>query len=83
MPPIMTNRPPWSHGYFRILGNLPLRDEVLARHCFRDSRGRYLDERQHEMPGPVEPCGDRALFSFRGIDRRVSDAIGIPRAPDT
>ena len=83
VPPIMTNRLPWSLGYFQTLANFPLSEsQVLPRHCFRSSRGRYFDELGVEMPGPVEPCGDWGLNSFRTIDDQVSDALSIPRALD-
>lgn len=83
LPPILTNRLPWSRGYFRTLANLPLaEDEVLPRHCFRSSQGRYFDETATEVSGPTEPCGDWALQSFRTIDDQVSDALWIPRAAD-
>jgi Immunity protein 26 len=84
VPPIMTNRRPWSSGYFQRLGNLPLESgDVLSQHCFLSaSRGRYFDEQGNELPGPVEPVGDHGLHSFRTIDDQVSDALGIPRVPE-
>ena len=83
VPPILTNRLPWSRGYFQTLANLPLVEgEVLSQHCFRSSQGRYFDETATELPVPVEPCGDWSLQSFRTIDDQVSDAFWIPRAPD-
>ena len=83
VPPIMTNRRPWSRGYFQTQGNLPLEaGDVLPSHCFLSaSRGRYFDEQGNELPEPVEPVGDHALHSFRTIDDQVSDALGIPRVP--
>jgi hypothetical protein len=82
--PMMTNRLPWSRGYFQTLTNLPPRrgDDILALHCFRSSAGKYFDENAIELPGPVEPCGDWGLHSFRTIDDEISSALGIPRAPD-
>jgi hypothetical protein len=83
VPPIMTNRLPWSRGYFETLTNRELeRGEVLERHCFRASGGRYYDERGGELEGPTEPVGVRALKSYRTIDDAVSQALGIPFAPD-
>jgi hypothetical protein len=79
--PIMTNRKPWSKGYFQTIANQPLHDDdVLTRNCFVDSRGRYLDEKGNILPGPVEPVGTYGLHSYRSIDDAVSDALGLPRA---
>jgi hypothetical protein len=83
VPPIMTNRLPWSRGLFETVAELAFEPgEVLAQHCFRRSNGQYFDEANHELPGPVEPVGDWGLHSFRTIDDLVSDALGIPRVPD-
>lgn len=84
VPPIMTNRQPWTRGYFETLGNVPLVEgDVLSRHCFLSaSRGRYFDERGNELAGPTEPVGDYGLHSFRTIDDAISDAVGIPKAPE-
>lgn len=81
--PILTNRLPWSRGYFETVGNWPLGPEdVLPRHCFKDVlRGRYFDDRGRELPGPIEPVGVFALDSYQTIDDQVSDALGIPQAP--
>lgn len=79
--PMMTNKLPWSRGYFQTVANLPLADgEVLPRHCFQSTAGRYFDEVATELPGPIEPCGDWGLHSFRTIDDEVSDTLLIPRA---
>lgn len=81
--PLMTNRIPWSRGYFQTIGNRPLAPaDLLAQHCFRSSNGRYFDESAQELPGPVEPCGDWGLHSFRTIDDEISAALGLPSAPD-
>lgn len=81
--PVMTNRLPWSRGYFETLANLaPREDELLDQHCFLDPVwGTYFDEHGQQVPGPVEPVGDYVLHSFRTIDDQVSDALGIARAP--
>lgn len=44
--PIMTNRLPWSRGYFENVAHVPLEsDDVLSQHCFLSaSRGRYFDD---------------------------------------
>lgn len=81
--PVMTNRIPWSRGYFQTIGNRPLAPaDVLAQHSFRSSNGRYFDEGARELPGPVEPCGDWGLHSYRTIDDEISGALGLPTAPE-
>lgn len=81
VPPIMTNRLPWSRGYFETLDRRELQpSDELDIHCFRDSRGRWFDESGRELPGPIEPVGQRGVHSFRTIDDLVSDALGIARA---
>lgn len=77
--PVMTNRLPWSRGYFETLAHVPLdHADLLGQHCFFDAaRGRYFDNKGNELPGPVEPVGDFGLHSFRSIDGEVSGALGI------
>ena len=84
LPPLMTNRLPWSRGYFETIAELPFEDgEILKQHCFRDSVfDRYRDEQGNELPGPVQPIGSYGLDSFRTIDDAVSRALGIPLAPE-
>ena len=84
VPPIMTNRLPWARGYFETLANIPLTaEEILPHHCFLSaSRGGYFDDRGVKLPAPIEPVGDHGLHSFRTIDDQVSDALGVPRAPE-
>jgi len=86
VPPLGTNRLPWTRGYFetvdhRVLGS----EERLPVHCFRDltaATERFLDERGRALGAPVEPVGDYSLHSFRTIDDAVSEALGIPLVPD-
>lgn len=83
MPPVMTNRLPWSLGYFETVGRTPMGDgERLHQHCFRDLRGWYFDEYSNRILQPVEPIGEWGLDSVRTIDDKVSKALGIPLAPD-
>ncbi|MFK4084041.1 immunity 26/phosphotriesterase HocA family protein [Kribbella sp. NPDC020789] len=83
LPPMMTNRLPWSRGYFETIGHQEIDPGMtLDVHCFRGPDGRFYDEKSHELPGPVEPVGVHALKSHRTIDDAVSKALGIPRAPD-
>lgn len=81
--PVVINRLPWSRGYFETIANLTMGvDEALPIHCFRFSSGRYFDENGRELSGPTEPCGEGGLHSFRTVDDLVSEALGIPLAPD-
>lgn len=83
VPPMMTNKLPWSKGYFETVADWPLEPgDLLRQHCFFSAaRGRYFDEAGNELPGPVEPVGDYGLHSFWTIDDAVSDALGIDRVP--
>lgn len=83
LPPLFTNRMPWTKGYFQTVGSWPLTGgDLVKKHCFLSpGSGRYHDLDGRELPGPIEPCGDWALHSFRTIDDEISDALGIERAP--
>jgi hypothetical protein len=83
IPPVMTNRLPWSKGYFEFVENRPLSShDILPQHCFKDDvRGGYRDEHGSRLDHPVEPVGEWGLHSFRTIDDEVSKALGIPLAP--
>ncbi|MGA8789008.1 MAG: Imm26 family immunity protein [Paenarthrobacter sp.] len=82
--PIMTNRLPWSRGYFETIAEIPFEEgEILKQHCFRDSVfDRYRDEQGNELPESVEPVGRYGLHSFRTIDDAISKALDIPLIPE-
>jgi Immunity protein 26 len=83
VPPIMTNRLPWTRGFFETIDHRDLLErDRLPVHTFRDSRGWFFDDHGNSLDRPVGPVGDRGVHSFRTIDDLVSDALGIPRAPD-
>lgn len=86
IPPQMTNRLPWSHGYFETIEHRAFEPgERLPVHCFEEPMRRpvrYWDEYNHELPGRREPCGIHALKSYRTIDDAISDALHISRVPD-
>jgi len=83
VPPIMTNALPWTRGYFEVLENREIRPlDKLRKHCFKNSFGRYFDEYNNSLPSPVDPIGAWGLSSLRTIDDEVSNALGIPLAPD-
>lgn len=82
VPPMMTNRLPWTKGYFEHVENRPLTSmDRLSVHCFKDSRGRYFDEAGNPLSRPVDPVGQMGLHSFRTIDDEVSKAIALAVAP--
>lgn len=83
LPPIFINRMPWTKGYFEAVDRQTLSDSnLLAQHCFRRWTGDYMDEHGEILPGPVEPCGDWGLSSYRWLDDQLSDKLGIPRTPE-
>jgi hypothetical protein len=83
LPPILINRLPWSRGYFETVAHRALNPrQLLPRHCFKDSNGRYFDEHSNKVDEPTEPVGVWGLGSFRTVDDAVSAALGIPLAPD-
>lgn len=85
--PLGTNRRPWTMGYFETVEHRPLAmDDILSTHCFKDDtyiKCKYRDEYGQELEHKKNPCGLDALHSFRTIDARISDALGIEPAPDT
>ena len=85
VPPLGTNRRPWTMGYFQTVRSEPLKDsDTLPVHCFRcEVREAYLDEYGRRLPRKRSPCGLYALGSFRTIDAKISMALGIEPSPDT
>ena len=86
IPPIWTNNLGWSKGYFQTIANHPLGDfDVLPQHCFLrvalrpDAPVTFVDEHGLQLKNRSEPCGEWGLVSYRWIDDRVSDAVGIPK----
>ncbi len=84
IPPAFINRKPWAKGYFETVDHRPLRSgDLLAQHCFwSNGKQTFVDEKGVPMPRGNEPCGEWALASERSLDDRVSDALGISRAPE-
>lgn len=85
VPPMMTNKLPWSKGYFEFAESRPLTSaDKLPRHVFRDTRGWFFDESGNRLSGPAggEAVGQWGLHSFRTIDDEVSKALGIPASLD-
>jgi len=83
VPPIITNRLPWSAGYLEYLENRPLTAaDVLEQHCFHDFRGFYCDEYGARLAAASPPIGEWGLASYRTIDDEVSKALGLPIAEE-
>jgi hypothetical protein len=82
--PTYTNRLGWVRGYFQTISHRPLRpDDILDQHCFWDAlREKHVDECGRILAHPTEPCGEWAMASYVVIDDKISDALGIPRAPE-
>ena len=83
VPPVITNRLAWTRGYFENVEYRPLTSsDRLPQHCFKNSFGKYFDEKGNTLQRPVEPVGAWALASFRTIDIRLSNALGIPQSQE-
>ena len=81
--PLVVNNTGWLRGYFEVVEHRDLEpQDVPSVHCFQSSSGRYLDEMGRSLPRRYEPCGNYGIGSFRTVDAVVSDALGIPQAPD-
>jgi hypothetical protein len=81
IPPLFTNRLPWSKGFFRPVAHHDLADgDVLARHCFRTADGRHVDETGAPAAHRSEPCGTWGLAAYLTLDREIGRALGLPVA---
>jgi hypothetical protein len=78
VPPMMTTRAPWSHGYFTFVRSEPLLPgDFFERHCFRDDRGRLFDEESRPLEASFEPVGQWRLYEeVEGIDAVIAAALG-------
>lgn len=80
VPPVLVNKLPWTMKFFRRVSRLDfVGGKVLDQHCFKDTRGWFFDERSRRLEGSVEPVGEWGLQSYRTVDDRLSDALGIAR----
>ncbi len=83
VPPIGTNTLAWTRGFFETVRhgiNMPV--DLLPVHCFRDFRGRFLDEYGRVLAGPSEPIADYGLSGIGSIDDEISRALGLPPAEE-
>lgn len=79
VPPLVTYDGPWTRGFFETIGHLPISSQdLLKKHCFADYDGiRFYDEFWNKLPGRSEPCGEKGIFTERGIDQMLSEALGL------
>ena len=80
VPPLFVDGLWWARGYFQTVTNIALSSgDVLPQHCFlRLSDGRYYDEYNNVLAGPVEPVGRLSLPNIASVDTKISRALGIP-----
>ena len=87
VPPTLTNRLPWSRGYFESIGTREISElDVMRPHWFKNrTYGTYFDAHSMPLSGPPDVperlVGRQALNSYRTIDDSVSSALGIPLVP--
>jgi hypothetical protein len=81
--PIMTNRLPWSKGYFENVQHNELTTEnVLPVHCFKKPKlNAYYNEKGIKLDKEYKPTGLYGFYSYRSIDDSVSEKLGIPLVP--
>jgi len=85
VPPVGTNRRPWTVGCFETIAHLSLRPaDVLPVHCFWDpERRRGYDEYGKPLRRRPRVWGFDGLDSYRTVDVMLSTALGIRPAADT
>lgn len=93
LPPIAACTEPWSIGLFMTVDNAPLLpEERLSRHVFlqglprekwNDPDAKFCDEYCHATPPPRpgELWERSGMWTYRGIDNLVSQALGVPLVP--
>jgi hypothetical protein len=82
--PVLTNNRLFSMKYAEIVENVSITtDQRLAKNQFKSPFGdTYYDEYNNVITPLPGPCGDRGLGSYRTLDDQVSEALGVPLAPD-
>lgn len=79
IPPVWTNSQGWTRGLFVTLGNTPLHDsDWLEAHAFRDVVKGIVNIEGKATESAAELIGEWGLVSYRWIDDRISEALGIP-----
>jgi hypothetical protein len=88
IPPGTINRLGWSRGYFMTVETRPFEDgERMRVHYFKERRFgdvRFLDEDRQPLERPPDgtKVGWAGLGNYRTLDDQVSDALGLPPAPE-
>ena len=83
IPPLATEKTPWTSGYFETVESRPLTSEdVLPFHHFKGYKDRFFDDEGAPVSSPKEPIGIWGLHSVGAIDNEISDALGIPWAEE-
>ena len=90
IPPQGIDRAPWVRGYFETIAHSPItKADVLRVHCFCSpgsegySGEKYYDDEGRRLRRRIEPCGVFGLGTDGTIDDEMSDALGIPRCPES
>jgi len=86
IPPMFTSTVLWSRGYAVKVANLDISEkDLLKQHCFYSpSQKTYFNEKGVRLTKKTEPCGEWAYaVGLDYIDNKISDALGIQRAPLT
>lgn len=80
VPPIHTNKLPWTRGYFETVANKDLiKEQLLPYHHFLSAfKGRVFDDDSRPVANPGPIVGEFGLHSFKTIDDSISKALGIP-----
>ena len=76
VPPIGTNKIPWTSGYFELVAtgeNGP--QDLLSQHCFADGRGSFVDEYGVRLAEPIGPIGFYGLSGLLSIDNQITKAL--------
>lgn len=86
IPPIITGHFMWTKGYFETVMKKALElQDVWPQHCFFDGQwgGSYYDEYNNRLDDRIEPCGTYYVTLVIGVDKRISEALGLPDSNST
>ncbi len=84
LPPMMTTRAPWTHGYFEHVKTATVRTrDVLPQHAFRDARGTLVDDEGRPLEAASAPVGELRLWDVEAIDAAIAGAIARGQRPAT
>jgi hypothetical protein len=80
IPPLFVHRGLWTRGYAEHVRETTLSTaDRLAEHCFKAPWGHFDEfgvKKAHS-----EPCGQWSMSTVWTLDDRLSDALGVARAP--